>query len=129
MSDDRENLPPIEMEMETLTQSTIDNFARATFSEHYQTLPPSLATRFRKAEFEWLERMKVDMRTLLHVEQEYEYLIPLVAGDKVVISSQIVQWKERKSMTFVTIVTTISSAQTVKIKSNTTFLLQTGGVK
>ncbi len=129
MSDARENLPPITLSMEAITTETVQAFAEATLSEHFKTIPPSFATRFRKAEFEWLTRMQVDMRTLLHIEQEYEFVSPLVVGDPVEVSTKIAQWKERKSMTFVTLETTISAQGKVKIKSITTFLLQTGGVK
>lgn len=129
MSDTRENLPPITLEMETITEETVKAFAHATSSEHFKTLPPSFATRFRKAEFEWLTRMNVDMRTLLHIEQEYEYLEPLKTGDKVSVSTKIAEWKERRQMTFVTLETTIMVGSSTKVKSTTTFLLNTGGVK
>lgn len=129
MKDARENLAPIDLEMETLTEETLKGFAHATQSQHFKRIPPTLATRFRKAEFEWLEKMKVDMRTLLHIEQEYEYLFPLEVGDLVSVSTKIKEWKERKSMTFVTLETQIVANQIVKIKSLTTFLLQTGGTK
>ena len=129
MADAKENLPPITLEMEMLTEETVKAFALATSSEHFKTLPPSFATRFRKAEFEGLTRMNVDMRTLLHIEQEYEYLEPLKVGDKVAVSTKIAEWKERRSMTFVTLETTIMAGSATKIKSTTTFLLNTGGSK
>lgn len=122
-------LPPIEMDLEVLTPEIISAFGKATDSKHFRSIPPSFATRFRKAEFQWLDRMKVDMRTLLHIEQEYEYVSPLIVGKQVSVSSRISEWKERRAMTFVTIQTSVSQEKEVKIKSNTTFLLQNVGEK
>ncbi len=131
MTDLRENLKPIEFALDALTSEDVSNFAAATHSQFFQSIPPSFATRFRKAEFEWLNQLKVDMRTLLHVEQEYEYLSALFLGIPLNVSSRISEWKERRSMTFVTIETNISQTNEVKIKSSTTFLLQNaeGGTK
>lgn len=102
----------------------VERFRHATRTQYSQGVPPSFATRFRKAEFEFLDRFEVDMRELLHVDQEYEYFVPLTVGDALEVTTQIADMKDRRGMYFVVLRTDIVSNQVKKIASHTTFVVR-----
>ena len=39
--------------------------------------------------FKWMEDIGVDMRYLLHAEQEFTYIHPIYAGDELLLSARI----------------------------------------
>src|SRR5262245_43587839 len=114
-------IKPITFGFGPLSSSVISAFREATLARYSVGVPPTFATCFREAEFAWLERLKVDMRTLLHTDQEYEYLEPLAEGERLEITTSVDSCKERKGLVFFLLRSEVRSGATVKIRSNTTF--------
>lgn len=121
---DVSQLKPLTFEAGPLTEAEVRLFCEATRSTHCVGVPPTFATIFRKAEFQWLSHMKVDMRNLLHTEQEYEYFEPLEVGDKLSITTSIQDWKERRGMVFTTLASEVCCEGKVKVRSSTSFVLR-----
>ena len=100
-----QTLPPITVER-------AEAFRRATRSDHSPKFVPALVTIFRQAEFQWLDRLKVDWHKLLHAEQHYEYYAPLPLDKPVTIDSRLANVRVRKStavaLTFVEIETRVT---------------------
>jgi hypothetical protein len=69
--------------------------------------------------------MKVNMRYLLHTDQEYEYLSPLAIGDKLAIETKLTDVKQRRALKFVTLVSRITAAGKPRLVSTTTFVVRT----
>lgn len=67
------------------------------------------------------------MRALLHLDQEYEYLSPLCAGDHLTVTTRVGEIKERRGMQFVVLHTDIQCGAEKKIISNTTFVVRIKG--
>lgn len=55
----------------------VEAFARSIAWEDSRNVPPSFLTRFREGEFELLLRLGVELRQVLHAEQEYRWFAPL----------------------------------------------------
>ena len=117
---------PIEIRVPTLTLETLEAFNRATGAA-LRGVHPVFPTCLRKTEFLWLDRVEVDFRKLLHLDQEYEYLEDLRAGDDLVITTKILEVKQRRSLRFFTLQTEITSGSRVKIRGTTAFLIREGG--
>lgn len=122
-----EGLAPITFELPPLSDAVVTAFRKATRTEYAQSIPPTFPTCFRKAEFDWLDRIQVDMRTLLHTEQEYEYLVPLTIGDKLSVTTSVESCRERRGMTFIVLLSQAFRGDIEMIRSHTTFVLRTGG--
>ncbi|MBI3296044.1 MAG: MaoC family dehydratase N-terminal domain-containing protein [Deltaproteobacteria bacterium] len=107
-----------------------ENFRQATRSDHSPGFIPALPTLFRQAEFQWLDKLKVDWHKLLHAEQAYEYYAPLPLDQPILIESRLANVRVRKSaassMTFVEIETHISAAGTVAVAALTNFVVREG---
>lgn len=122
-----EGLSPITFELPPLTTEAVGAFRKATHTQYAVGIPPTFPTCFRKAEFDWLDRIQVDMRTLLHTEQEYEYLKPLQNGDKLSVTTAVESCRERRGMTFIVLLSQVFKGDSEMIRSHTTFVLRTGG--
>ena len=118
------NVEPITFEAGPLTEVHLKEFREATSTEFTPGFPPTYATVFRKAEFDFLDRFKVDMRLLLHVDQEYIYLVALRIGDTLNITTSVGEIRERRGMHFVTLHTDFVCKGEAKIRSNTTFVVR-----
>ena len=116
------NVTPIVFEVGPLSESHLKEFRFATQTEFANHFPPTYPTVFRKAEFDFLDRFEVDMRLLLHVDQEYIYLVPLQLGDPLTVTTRVGEVKERRGMYFVTLHTDFVSRGEAKVRSNTTLL-------
>lgn len=112
-----------------LTAEEISAFRQATRTENGKGLPLTFPTRYRRAEFQWLDEMKVDMRSLLHTEQAYQYHAELKVGDVLTVETRRTQCRERRGMMFVTLETDIRSGGELKISSETQFVIRSGGNK
>jgi hypothetical protein len=121
-----EGLSPITFSLGPLSEEKVSAFRKATSTAHTRAIPPTFPTCFRKAEFDWLDLIKVDMRTLLHTEQEYEYLVPLQVGDTLTVTTSVESCRERRGMTFFVLLSEVSDGKAVKVRSHTTFVLRTG---
>jgi hypothetical protein len=62
-----------------LDRVAVEAFGRSVSWEIPGEVPPSFLTRFREGEFELLVRLGVELRQVLHAEQEYRWLAPLKA--------------------------------------------------
>ncbi len=90
-------------------------FTEATRSIHCSSWLPTLATIFRDAEFQWLDKLQVDWHRLLHAEQKYDFHAPLPLDAACTVESKIVAIRTRKSsagsMTFIELETKIFTTQ------------------
>lgn len=112
-----------------VTAEEISQFRQATRAENGTGAPLTFPTRYRKAEFQWLDEMKVDMHSLLHTEQIYYYEGLLVPGDIPQVRTKRTICKERRGMLFVTLETTLSCNGQTKVRSETQFVIRTGSAK
>jgi hypothetical protein len=115
---------PIAFEWPAFSTAQIAAFEKATASQFTAGNPPTLGTIFRMGEFQWLDRLKVDMRRLLHTEQEYEYVSPIRPDEKHQIVTSLDGYRERRGMAFVTLVSTVKVGHEVRLKSTTQFVLR-----
>lgn len=116
----------IQIKGERVTQAQITAFQNAVRASS-SGMPPSFPTVFRAAEFKFLDRLNANMRHLLHTEQEYAYLQPLVAGDEPLFSTRFTSHRERRGTHFMTLATEISCAGVVKIIATTSFVIRGEG--
>ena len=110
-----------------LTPERITAFRKSITLEHDWGVPATLATLFRESEFRWLDRMGVDLRHLLHTEQQYEYVSPLVPGEKIAGETTLKRKRERKGLLLVTLETRIRSASNVRVIATTHFVVRPPG--
>jgi acyl-CoA thioesterase FadM len=115
---------PIVFRAAPVTPKQIENFALATTSEHYSGFPLTFATIFRAAEFMWLDRLKFDMRELLHTDQEYEYIGSLKEGDVPTIYTRITDFRERRGMTFVILESEVRCDEKLVILARSSFVVR-----
>ena len=80
--------------------------------------PPTYLTLFRRGEFELFEKLGLELRQILHAEQEYFYQGKLLANDEVRFETQIVTAHSKKSadaakpsLHFLTLETTIEATR------------------
>ena len=59
--------------------------------------PPTFATCFRDGEFTILQDLEVDLRKLLHGEQEYEYHRAIKPGDVLTCTPRIASLKSKET--------------------------------
>lgn len=116
----------IEMTLEPVTEAQIASFRHAVRSVS-PSLPPTFLTRFREPEFRWLEKLKVDLRGLLHTDQEYAYVAPLAVGDVPLVSAKLVRFRERQGTTFITVETTLTCDGATKATSTANFVVRPVG--
>lgn len=124
MIDTNVNMDPIVYEHVALTDSHLKLFLEATRTLTTKNFPLSFATIFRRAEFLWLERMKVDLRNLLHTDQVYEYVTAFQIGDVPKISTKMLQWRERRGMVFVTLESDVTVSGARRVLATTTFVVR-----
>ncbi|MBY0372146.1 MaoC family dehydratase N-terminal domain-containing protein [bacterium] len=115
---------PIVFRADPLTRNQIEKFAQATCSEHYADSPLTLPTILRAAEFKWLERLKIDMRELLHTDQEYEFVDGLREGDVPVVYTRITERRERRGMTFVVLESEVRCDERVAVVARSSFVIR-----
>ncbi len=114
----------IELKLPKITAVAVENFRQATRTSHSEGIPKTFVTLYRRGEFDWLERLHVDFHNLLHTDQEYVYLQPLKVGDEPTVRTHIVDMKERKNLTIMTLHSDILVGETVKVVAMTTFMIR-----
>lgn len=114
----------ISMNFGPITSEHIKLFASATVSENYVATPLTFPTIFRATEFRWLDRLQLDMRQLLHTEQEYEYIAPLREGDTLLITTRMTGWRQRKGLLFVTMESDVTCIGKTVIKATSAFVVR-----
>jgi hypothetical protein len=115
---------PIKFIAEPLTEKRLSDFKRAIGAGYTSIVAPSYGTTFRKGEFDLLDTLKVDLKKLLHTEQNYEYFAPFEIGDIPEVETQMVSAKERRGMVFVHLETRVSVKGELKLKSTSSFILR-----
>lgn len=113
----------IEFQAGPITTKDIELFSSATLSTH-SSFPLTFPTSYRKAEFEFLIELNINMRNLLHTEQAYTYYSPLLVGDSPLAVSQLKENKERKGMRFITIETQLICNGEKRVTSESTFVIR-----
>jgi hypothetical protein len=118
----------VETVQPAISEAQLREFRAATHTQHSQEIPLTFVTRFRQPEFDMLGKMKVDLRKLLHTEQEYRYLEPFRVGDVPVIRSRVKDYRERRGRTSVLIILSVESEflslNKLKATSLTTFVIR-----
>lgn len=84
----------VEWQEAPLTKEAIDSFRQATRSSHSQN-PLTFATRFRRTEFDLLDKLQVELPTLLHTDQTYEFFSDFEVGDQVLVRTWVAEMRER----------------------------------
>ncbi|NBX92323.1 MAG: hypothetical protein EB078_05135 [Proteobacteria bacterium] len=113
----------IQFQAEPLTKEDIKEFSSSTLSNH-SLFPLTFPTRYRNGEFELLIELKIDMRNLLHTEQEYVYHEPFKLGDVPLVTTRLKEHKERRRMQFVTAETEVICGGRKKITAVSSFVIR-----
>lgn len=108
----------------TLTAEKLQAFRAATCTEYAVGVPPTLATIYRASEFEWLARLNIDMRQLLHTDQEYEYRVPFEEGDRPAVATIVKEFRERRGMQFYVLESEIVCNGVVKMVTRSSFIVR-----
>ncbi len=114
----------IELKQQRITSEAVEKFKKATHTTYSSGIPKTFVTLYRRAEFDWLGRLGVDFRNLLHTDQEYDYLEPLEVGDEPVVRTKIADKKDRKSLTMLTLQSDIIVEGRTKVSALTTFMIR-----
>ena len=80
---------------ETITSEKLNVF-RSAVQASTEGVPPTYLTRLREGEFELLTRWGVTLDRVLHAEQEYEYLAPLLEGHTLRYRTRFLDLIEKK---------------------------------
>jgi len=115
---------PIQFTAEPLTEKRLSDFKRAIRAGYASIVAPSYGTTFRKGEFDLLDTLKVDLKKLLHTDQNYEYFAPFQIGDIPEVETKFVTAKERRGMVFVYLETRVTVEGELKLKSISSFVLR-----
>jgi len=115
---------PIIAKEDVITAQWIQNFKHAVRSGAIEAIPLTFATVFRKADFTWLERLKVDFRKLLHTDQEYQYIEPLEFNSGPEVETSIVEYRARKGLLFVRLESKVFQKGNLKIVSHSSFIVR-----
>ena len=118
--------PPIVFTAETITEAQVRAFHEAVGSTETKEIPSTFATRYRKAEFEWLDKVDAELKGLLHTDQTFEILVPLKIGDTPEVSTSVLEAKNRRSMRFFTLLTEVRCQGVLKVRSTTRFVVREG---
>lgn len=118
----------MQLEQPPISAEVIRAFVGATRSRYATGIPPTLATIYRDLEYKFLERMKADLRYLLHGEQEYEYMSPLRANESFLVRAKIADLKERKgkeaTLNFIVMESEIVFGGKISVRSRTNFVIR-----
>lgn len=118
---------PIVFRADPISREHIRQFADATYSEHFSGSPLTFPTVLRAAEFKWLDRLKFDMRELLHTDQEYQYVSPLREGDVPMVITKVADFRERRGITFVVLESEIRCDDRLAVTARSSFVVRSTG--
>lgn len=118
----------IQYDLPAVTQKKIEQFEKAIFCEGIRKMPLTFWTSYRKAEFEWLDRLKVQINELLHTEQEYHFFKPFNIMEPLRLCTTYESERTRKTqkgvMIFVTLKTDIIQNNEICVGSKTVFIIR-----
>lgn len=118
------DLTPICFKVGPLGKARFEEFNRAINALHAIGAAPTFATTFRKGEFDFLDKLKVNLKTLLHTEQEYQFVTPFQEGDSLEIETKLASVKQRRGMAFVSLESDVKAANDLRLRSISTFVLR-----
>ena len=121
------DLTPIKFTAETLTQQRLKQFDSAVRALYSNVAAPTYSTTFRKGEFEFLDRLRVNLRNLLHTEQDYEYFSTFQMGDVPEVETKLTSTKERRGMVFVSLSTEVKVKKQLRVRCVSSFVLRETG--
>ena len=95
---------------ETIDADRLRRFADAIGARESDPAPPTFLTAFRRGEFDLLQKGGIQLKHVLHGEQEYQYASPLRAGDTLEYETTLASLHEKRGgsgkMTFLVFETT-----------------------
>jgi len=113
-----------------VTSPLLDNFRSALGASSIEGMPPTFPTLFRKTEYDWLDRLNVNLKDLLHGDQEYLYHRNIRAGDRLHIKTAVTSIKERSvggsKMRWIRVTTELFSDEALCVTGKTTFVAKEG---
>jgi hypothetical protein len=118
------DLTPIVFKVGPLTNQGFMQFNQAVSAQYALGAAPTFATTLRKAEFDFLERLKVNLKTLLHTDQEYQFISKFIEGDLLVVETKLGSSKQKRGMVFVTMESEVKVDNEVKLRSISSFVLR-----
>jgi hypothetical protein len=121
------DLTPIKFTADTLTQQRLKQFDSAVRAHYSNVAAPTYSTTFRKGEFEFLDRLRVNLRNLLHTEQDYEYFSTFQMGDVPEVETKLTSTKERRGMVFVSLSTEVKVKNQLRVRCVSSFVLRETG--
>ena len=124
-----ENRQSCEFVADEITAELVSGFIEATGSAYLaDEIPPTIATVFRHGEYALLSTLGVDLKMLLHADQEYTYIAPFQIGDTITVKTILEDLKERKTklgkMQFVIMKTELLAGKSLKLTGRTTFVVR-----
>jgi hypothetical protein len=120
---------PIVFRGEPITRNQVEQFAAATGAEFHSGAPLTFPTILRATEFKWLDRLKIDMRGLLHTDMEYEYHSSFGEGDVPTVYCRMGDFRERRGLTFVVLESEVRCGERLAIIARSSFVVRSSGAE
>lgn len=114
----------IEFTGEPLSAERVEGLLKATHSDHTHGLPLTLCTIYRHPEFDWLRKLDIELKNVLHAEQSYEYYRELRAGERPYVRTIVRQQKKRAGLVFMVLESEFSVDGEKILLSRTTFYVR-----
>jgi N-terminal half of MaoC dehydratase len=118
------DLTSIKFKAGQITRTVLDDFNRAISAQYALGAAPTFATTLRKGEFEFLDRLKVNLKNLLHTDQTYEYQSPFCLGDIPEVETKLSSAKERRGMVFVNLESEVRVKGELRVRCQSSFILR-----
>ena len=118
------DVTPICFRAPTVTAEVLNGFNSAIGAQYVKGAAPTFGTVYRKGDFEFLKRLRVDLKNLLHTEQDYEYLSDFCEGDSPDVETQLTSVRERRGMVFVVLTSEIKVKGQLRVRSKSSFVLR-----
>ena len=80
-----------------VTEGRLRAFCQSVGAEYRESAPPTFMTVFRDGEFELFDRMGIQLKTVLHADQEYRYENLILPGDQLEFQAVMTKAFEKKS--------------------------------
>ncbi len=118
------DLTPIRFTVGPITQEKLSQFNRAVRADYSVGTAPTFATTLRKGEFEFLERLRVNLMGLLHTDQEYQFVAPICEGDLLEVETKLSSTRQKRGMVFVSLESEVKVGVQVRVRSVSSFVLR-----
>jgi acyl dehydratase len=122
-----------EAEMRAFADSVRATLGNTAHSMIVSTAAPTVFTLFRQGEFELLGRFGIELKQVLHAEQEYRYDSPLACGEEIRYATTLAGVVEKKAkgarlafMAFETTFTRVADASPVAFARSTIVFREPG---